>query len=235
MMGTHANKKMLNTAVQSILRAPMSFFDTTPLGRILHRLSKDTDVMDNNLTDALRMFWVVLSLVVASFILIIAYFYYVSPHPSQFDWEQAVLRDLQFIVALVPLCVALLSSAAYYRASARELKRHQAIRDAHVFAKFSEGLSGAACIRAYGLQARFAAQIRMAVDEMNGAYFLTFSNQRWLGIRLDGVGIGLVFATGILVVVERFHISPSISGLVLGYILGVIELLQYIVRQLAEV
>lgn len=235
MMGTHANKKLLNTAVRKLLRAPISFFDITPLGRILHRLSKDIDVMDNNLTDALRMFWVVLSLVVGSFILIIAYFYYVSTRISNVTGHIPVLRDLQFIITLVPLCVALLSSAAYYRASARELKRHQAIRDAHVFAKFSKALSGAACIRAYGLQSRFAAHIRMAIDEMNGAYFLTFSNQRWLGLRLDGVGIGLVFATGILVVVERFHISPSISGLLLGYILAVIELLQYIVRQLAEV
>lgn len=141
----------------------------------------------------------------------------------------------KFVVALVPLTIFLLYSASYYRTSARELKRHQALRDAHVFAKFSEAQSGCACIRAYGLQGRFSSQIETAIDEMNGAYFLTFSNQRWLGIRLDAVGIGLVFATGILVVVDRFHISPSISGLVLSYILQIIELLQYIVRQQAEV
>ena len=70
---------------------------------------------------------------------------------------------------------------------------------------------------------------------MNGAYFLTVSNQRWLGIRLDAVGIGLVFATGVLTVVDGFHISPSISGLVFSYILAIIELLQYIARQQAEV
>ena len=74
-----------------------------------------------------------------------------------------------------------------------------------------------------------------AIDDMNGAYFLTFSNQRWLGVRLDGVGIGLVFATGVLVVVKRMDIAPSISGLVMSYILQIIELLQYIVRQQAEV
>ncbi len=136
---------------------------------------------------------------------------------------------------LVPLSIFLLLSASYYRTSARELKRHQAIRDAHVFAKFSEALSGCACIRAYGMQDRFVSQIQTAIDEMNGAYFLTLSNQRWLGVRLDAIGIALVFATGVLVVVDRFHISPSISGLVFSYILQIIELLQYIVRQQAEV
>lgn len=141
----------------------------------------------------------------------------------------------QFAVVLVPLSVFLLISASYYRTSAREFKRHQAIRDAHVFAKFSEAPSGCACVRAYGLQDRFLSQIQTAIDEMNGAYFLTFSNQRWLGVRLDAAGIGLVFATGVLVVVDRSHISPSISGLVFSYILQIIELLQYIVRQQAEV
>lgn len=70
---------------------------------------------------------------------------------------------------------------------------------------------------------------------MNGAYFLTFSNQRWLSIRLDAVGILMVLVTGILVVTSRFNVSPSISGLVLSYILSIFQMLQFTIRQLAEV
>lgn len=70
---------------------------------------------------------------------------------------------------------------------------------------------------------------------MDSAYFLTFSNQRWLTVRLDAVGWLMVFVTSILVVTSRFNVDPSISGLVLSFILSISQLLQFTVRQLAEV
>ncbi len=115
------------------------------------------------------------------------------------------------------------------------MKRFESVLRSTVFAKFSEGLSGTACIRAYGLQNRFIIELRQAIDEMDSAYFLTFSNQRWLSVRLDTIGNLLVFTTGILVVTSRFNVSPSIAGLVLSYILSIVQMIQFTVRQLAEV
>ena len=216
MMGTIASKKMLNRAITRALRAPMSFFDTTPLGRITNRFSRDVDVMDNNLTDAMRMYFLTLAMILSVFGLIIAYFHY-------------------FAIALGPLFILFLFSAGYYRASAREMKRFESVLRSHVFAKFSEGLSGTACIRAYGLKDRFINDLRNSIDEMDSAYFLTFANQRWLSTRLDVIGNLLVFVTGILVVTSRFNVSPSIAGLVLSYILAIVQMIQFTVRQLAEV
>lgn len=51
-MGTKASKVMLHRAITRVLRSPMSFFDTTPLGRITNRFAKDVDVMDNMLVSA---------------------------------------------------------------------------------------------------------------------------------------------------------------------------------------
>lgn len=82
--GTNSSKVMLNRAIRRVLRAPMSFFDTTPLGRITNRFSRDVDTMDNNLTDAIRMYFLTLAMITAVFILIIAYFYYVGSLPTEF-------------------------------------------------------------------------------------------------------------------------------------------------------
>ncbi|PSK55267.1 hypothetical protein B9Z65_2656 [Elsinoe australis] len=214
--GTNSSKVMLHRAVTRVLRAPMSFFDTTPLGRITNRFSKDVDTMDNTLTDAFRMFFLTAAAIISVFILIIAYFYY-------------------FAIALGPLFILFLFSSSYYRASAREIKRHESVMRSVVFSRFSEAVSGVATIRAYGLQQQFSNSVREATDVMDGAYFLTFSNQRWLSMRLDVIGAMLVFTTGILVVTSRFNVDPSIGGLVLSYILTIVQMIQFVVRQLAEV
>lgn len=104
-----------------------------------------------------------------------------------------------------------------------------------VYARFGEAITGTACIRAYGVEDQFRSSIRSSIDVMNGAYFLTFSNQRWLSVRLDAIATCLVFVTGVLVVTSRFNVSPSISGLVLSYILSIAQMLQFTVRQFAEV
>lgn len=59
--------------------------------------------------------------------------------------------------------------------------------------------------------------------------------QRWLGIRLDFLGILLTFVVAILTVGTRFSISPSQTGVTLSYIISVQQAFGWMVRQSAEV
>ena len=213
---TRAAENMLNSAISHTLRAPMLFFDTTPIGRITNRFSKDVDTMDNRLTDNLRFLLYIIATVFSVFILVIVYFYY-------------------FIIALIPLTIAFVLAASYYRASAREIKRHEAVLRSVVFAKSGEAITGTTTIRAYGVQNQFLGTLVQSLDSMNGAYFLTFAGQRWLSTRLDTLGSLLIFVVGILIVTSRFNVNPSISGLVLSYMLSIVQLIQVIVQVYADV
>lgn len=203
-------------AVNRVLRAPMSFFDTTPLGRVINRFSKDVDTMDNLLSDSFRMFLTTFASIVGSFILAIVIF----------NW---------FAVALVPLLFGFFMASLFYRASAREIKRLDSVLRSNVFAQFGETLTGLATVRAYGEQKRFMQQNSLMIDKMNGAYFMTITNQRWLGIRLDLVGNMLILVIAILAVTSRFNVKPATTGLVLSYTMQVVGMISWMVRQFAEV
>ena len=54
MLSYVASKRLHHRAILRVLHAPMSWYEQTPLGRILNRFSKDIDTMDNQLVDAVR-------------------------------------------------------------------------------------------------------------------------------------------------------------------------------------
>ncbi|KAJ3200861.1 hypothetical protein HDU67_001760, partial [Dinochytrium kinnereticum] len=68
--GTRAARVLHEAAASRILRAPVLFFDTTPLGRIINRFSKDQDGIDNTLADSYRMFANTLATSLSTFVLI---------------------------------------------------------------------------------------------------------------------------------------------------------------------
>ncbi|KAI0342903.1 ABC transporter [Trametopsis cervina] len=216
LLTNYASRELHGNAIQSVMHAPMSFFETTPLGRIMNRFSKDIDTVDNTLGDALRMFFATLSNILGAIILI------------------AIILPW-FLIAVASIAVVYLWAAIFYRASARELKRLDAILRSSLYSHFSESLSGLATIRAYGEQDRFLKDNQKRVDTENRAYWLTVTNQRWLGIRLDFLGILLTFVVAILTVGTRFSISPSQTGVTLSYIISVQQAFGWLVRQSAEV
>lgn len=74
-----------------------------------------------------------------------------------------------------------------------------------------------------------------AIDQMDSVYFLTFSNQAWLSIRLDIIGVVLALITALLIITNRFNLNPSTAGVILTYMLQVIGMVQFMIKQLAEV
>jgi ABC-type multidrug transport system fused ATPase/permease subunit len=215
-VGIRASRNLSDEAMWRIMSASVTFFEGTPLGRIVQRFSGDVDILDNTLTDAVRQFLTMISAILGSVILIIIYYYY-------------------FAIAAFVGTGAIIAAVSYYQKSAREIKRHHAVMEGASFARFSEGLIGAGTIRAYGVQAIFVQSLYKALDDSHSAYFLTFANQRWLAVRLDSIGNLLTFTVALLVAIDQFSVSPSVSGLVLSYSMSLGGLIQILIKYFAEV
>ncbi|KAH9068488.1 ABC transporter [Lactarius deliciosus] len=211
-----ASRRMHDNAITRVMLSPMSFFETTPVGRIMNRFSKDIDTIDNVLVDSFRMLINAISSIIGAVVLI-----------------SILLPWFLIVVAVVSVLYAMAS--AFYRASAREMKRLDAILRSSLYSHFSETLSGIATIRAYGEEGRFVKENRDQVNIENRAYWMTLTNQRWLGIRLDFLGTLLTLVVAMLTVATRFSISPAQTGVTLSYILSIQQTFTWMVRQLAEV
>lgn len=231
----HSSRILHNKAVQRLLHAPIWYFDTTPLGRHIDRISSDVEAIDYHLPEALRMLFVSTFGLAAMFALIIGYFHWVRFLSLVLANLFTNLEYFQFGIAVGSLILILVSLAIFCRATAREVKRHESVFRSVVFARFMEGLSGISTLRTYSMQATFLLKILNAADDTNSATFTTLAVQRWLGLRQDAATIALVLVMGVLVIVNRHSQEPAISGLVLSLMLANVQVIQVVVREWSDV
>ncbi|KAG0025021.1 hypothetical protein BGZ82_010268, partial [Podila clonocystis] len=192
-------REMHSQAFDKVLHAPLSFFDTAPMGRILNRFSKDVDALDNILWMTLNDIFYTLLAVLASVTLTLIYF----------PW---------LIIVILPMAGAYYFLSLYYRATSRELKRLDATLRSHLFAHFSESLTGMGTLKAYG-RAKHAILVNQAkLDLSNRPYYLFQVGSRWVAFRVNVFGSCLVLMAGMFVVGTRFAISAASAGLVLSYL-----------------
>jgi len=213
--GLRASKRIHRDAISRVIMAPISFFDTTPLGRIINRFSKDQDSLDGMLFMAIQG----LISSVASTITTIIFMLYAAPI---------------FGIALVPLLILYYFVQKYYISTSREIKRLESLARSPLYANFTESLQGLPTIRAYSEQNRFIKHNQHLIDENNRPFHLQVTAQRWLGVRLECIGAFLVLFDGIAGLFLKNKLSASILGLSLSYALQVTGSLNGIIRSLNE-
>ncbi|KAI8900330.1 P-loop containing nucleoside triphosphate hydrolase protein [Globomyces pollinis-pini] len=213
--GTGAAKSLHERAFTRIVRAPQSFFDSTPLGRIINRFSKDQDGIDSALIDAFRMFLSMLSTTISSFILIS----FATP---------------AFLLTVLPISVLYYLIQSYYRSISREVKRLEALARSPLYAQLGETLDGIPTIRAYREQQRFINMNESRLDQCNSPSYLMIDLARWMSIRLESLGAVIVFFSAFFGILNREFLSPALFGLVLSYALQVTGTLNWTIRQFTE-
>ncbi|GAA6062217.1 hypothetical protein JCM10212_006452 [Sporobolomyces blumeae] len=214
-----AAKTMHDRMFNSVLRSPMLFFETTPLGTILNRFSRDVDTIDVTLPRVFGGFFRTFA-GVFGMIAVIS-----TSAPA-------------FLLVLIPVLLVYKRVQTYYLATSRELKRLDAITKSPIFASFQETLGGVSTIRAYRQSARFVAENESRLDRNQEAYFPSINCNRWLAVRLEFLGSVIIFSTAVLAVttlVRTNSVNAGVVGLMLSYALSTTQTLNWIVRSATEV
>ncbi|XP_043687090.1 putative ABC transporter C family member 15 [Telopea speciosissima] len=203
--------------VNSIFRAPISFFDSTPTSRILNRSSTDQSTVDTDIP--YRLAGLAFALIQLLSIIILM---------SQVAWQV-------FILFLGILAISIWYQA-YYITTARELARMVAARKAPILHHFSESIAGAETIRCFKQQDRFLVKNLSLIDEYSRVAFHNSATMEWLCVRINFL-FNLVFflLLLILVILPRAAIDPSLAGLAATYGLNLNVLQAWVIWNLCNV
>ncbi|CAI8497975.1 unnamed protein product [Pichia kudriavzevii] len=196
---SNRSSKLLNIAsLKHVMFAPMSFFDTTPLGRIINRFTKDTDVLDNEIAEQARLVCNGVGNAIGILILCVIY--------------------LPWFAILIPFLIGFIAMLfSYYQATSREVKRLEGVARSFVFSNFDEVLQGMPTIKSYSASKMFLERNSKNLNRMNESYLTSICLMRWFSIPLHGTSAIITLLVSMLCASNAYHISAANSGLLISF------------------
>nr|KYP74821.1 ABC transporter C family member 10 [Cajanus cajan] len=198
-MSIRSSKSLFLQLISSLFRAPMSFYDSTPLGRILSRVSSDLSIVDLDVPFGL-IFAVGATTTCYTNLAVIA----------------AITWQVLFIS--LPMLYIAFRLQRYYYATAKELMRLNGTTKSFVANHLAESIAGAVTIRAFEEEDRFFAKNLDLIDVNASPYFHTYAANEWLMLRLETIS-AVVFASAALcmVVLPPGTFTSGFIGMALSY------------------
>ena len=214
--GLNASTKLHDNMLMSVLRAPMSFFDTNPKGRIVNRFAKDIDYVDTNIPltfgALMRLGFGVLGIILV------------------------ICTTLPiFIAVIIPVSAGYWLLQKFYVSSSRQLRRLESSTRSPVYSWFGESVSGISTIKAYGLEEAFCKEMENKADANGRTMMPNYTANRWLSIRLEILGNIIVLSAALLAVLGRDSLDPGMVGLSLSYAMQITGQLNFLIRQTSQI
>lgn len=196
--GARGAGKLFSDMISRLLYAPMYYFDTTPVGRLMNRFTYDTETLDVTLTMNMTMLmtsigWIFTGIILMAIIL---------------PWQ---LIPIVFVTVLYWLLVL------HYRKSAVDLQRLDATSRSPIQAQLSEVIDGTSTIRSFEKSAYFGAKFRRALNENSGMMMNFMAAHRWLSVRIQLLGaLTVLFAVSFVASFnDILQISPGIAAILI--------------------
>ncbi|KMP07034.1 canalicular multispecific organic anion transporter 1 [Coccidioides immitis RMSCC 2394] len=210
-----SSRNLFKKLTYTVLRAPLRWLDTVPVGRILNRFTADFNLVDSKLPYELGfMLYNVLNVIgiaVAGFL--------VSP------------LLIVFAILLLAICMYF---AQCFLSGAREIKRLESNAKSPIFEQFGSALIGLTTIRAFGKAQTYVERMYRKIDHHAQAYWNLWLFNRWLSFRMNVVGALFSTLTAGLVVSLR-NIDAPLAGFALSFALQYTASIMWALRQYTNV
>uniref|UniRef100_A0A668AHI6 ATP-binding cassette sub-family C member 5 n=1 Tax=Myripristis murdjan TaxID=586833 RepID=A0A668AHI6_9TELE len=212
-----ASSSLHNAIFKKIIACPMSFFDTTPTGRILNRFSKDQDEVDSLLPYNLDSF--------LQFCLI--YIFSVG----------TIAGIIPFLlVAIVVLGTLFALFLFVFQRGIRQMKRLENISRSPLISLTTCTLQGLSTIHAYNKSDQYLKLFKSWCDDNSKNYFLFYCGARRLSFCLQMLSAVFTLSVSLsIVLIPNDVISPAMKGLAMSFTTQLLVALQLIVKSSTEV
>ena len=206
-----ASRRIHRQLMESVSRAKFRFFDTTPLGQIMNRFSKDIEAVDQEVAP------VAVGVVhcLASMLTVIILISVITPG---------------FLIAAFFITILYFLIGMFYINSSRDLKRLESVQRSPLYQQFGETLSGMTTIRAYGDERRFIRQNLQQVNTYTRPFIYMWATNRWLSFRVDLVGALVSFFSGVFIILSVGRVDAGAAGLAMTYAVTFTENVLWFVR-----
>ncbi|KAK6465616.1 hypothetical protein DFJ63DRAFT_25619 [Scheffersomyces coipomensis] len=214
-----ASKYFHDSMAKSVLRSPMSFFETTPVGRILNRFSDDLGTIDQELIWTFISFFMVVLGAIGKLVVIVL-----------------VLPGMW--VLLLILFVFYNNIRQQFIPAQRELKRLSSANKSPVIAHLQESLNGIETIKAFGQVDRFSYKNELNVNTLANSNFTNSVCGKWLSTRLQIISNAIIFGSSLTILSTlgtSYQFSPGLVGFAMANGLGLTSMLSSIISMWASI
>ncbi|XP_036366499.1 multidrug resistance-associated protein 1-like [Octopus sinensis] len=201
--------------LHNILHCSMTFFDKTPIGRILNRFSKDIDTADTVLPNTMSHFIDFFFIIFNSFLLIT----YTTPI---------------FTIYFVLIVIVFYSVQRVFLPITRQLHRLESVTRSPIYSLFGETLMGAVSVRAYKKEQELIDKLEKHLDSNFTYSYAYVASSRGLGICLDFISHFTVFISIVLGIANRDNMTGASFGLSMSSALKLSVFLAWFVKVLSE-
>jgi ABC-type multidrug transport system fused ATPase/permease subunit len=206
-----ASSRIHRQLMTSVTHARFRFFDSTPLGQIMNRFSKDIEAIDQEVAPCA----VGVVHCLFSILTIVTLISVITP---------------AFLIAAVFISVLYFIIGKLYINASRDLKRLDSVQRSPLYQQFGETLSGMTTIRAYGDERRFIRENEHRVNTHSRPFLYSWAANRWLAFRVDIVGALVSFFSGMFVILSVGRIDAGAAGLAMSYAVTFTENVLWFVR-----